>query len=160
MDGSCSLPSVLAPTRLKFLSWRLLRSCIGCFALPCLVCRYFRLLRLRLLPWLGRFGWLPFAFLRRWCASRRSESFLRFRDLSCLRAFSHPFRIGVLALRRYGGVRGTARACIRLSQGSSRVSFCTNRDRVARHRVYTATGTAISISLCLVFLQHRYERWR
>ena len=34
MDRSCSLPSVLAPTRLKFLAWGLLRSCVGC-----LLCR-------------------------------------------------------------------------------------------------------------------------
>ena len=73
--------------------------------------------------------------------------FLHFRDRSCLRVFSHPFHIGVLALRRCGGVRGTARACTRLSQGSSRVSFGTNRDRVVHLRFYTVIGTAISILL-------------
>ena len=30
MDRACSLPSVLAATRLKFLAWGLLRSCVGC----------------------------------------------------------------------------------------------------------------------------------
>ena len=37
MDRACSLPSVLAPTRLKFLAWGLLRSCVGC-----LLCRALR----------------------------------------------------------------------------------------------------------------------
>lgn len=36
MDRACSLPPVFPFTRLKFLSWRLLRSCVGvCSTMPC-----------------------------------------------------------------------------------------------------------------------------
>ena len=72
MDRACSLPSVLTPTRLKFLAWGLLRSCVRCLlhhALSAVSFLRISCLRFASLP-RSRFASIPrfcFASIPRFC---------------------------------------------------------------------------------------------